>query len=372
MITQNQNEKFGGKTAVIFGPKHEAGCFVSTAKEGFFKKQSTRVYFTGGEHGRQPKLIAEFKYNPAIESEGRIQLHDAFVADIDKLMMNGYDAMTASLEILRAAETESLGVIQLSEISRAGNAETLHSLRELLANDGYESETSKIRKAEALGYRKSAEQGDATAQLNLGDAYSSGTGVTEDHVEAVKWWRKSAEQGNAEAQLSLGYAYFNGNGVTKDSVEAVKWWRKAAEQGNAKAQRSLATAYFNGEGVTKDSGEAVKWLRKSAEQGDATAQLSLGYAYFNGNGVTKDSVEAVKWWRKCAEQGYADAQYSLGRAYYNGEGVTKDSGEAYAWFVMADERGGCEKASEEVKKMTKEQVAAARKRAKELIAAIRK
>ena len=36
--------------------------------------------------------------------------------------------------------------------------------------------------------RKKAEQGDATAQKNLGDAYWEGEGVPEDKAEAVKWF----------------------------------------------------------------------------------------------------------------------------------------------------------------------------------------
>ena len=48
--------------------------------------------------------------------------------------------------------------------------------------------------------RKKARRGDATAQYNLGLMYKSGKGLTEDKVEAAKWFRKAAEQGLAEAQ----------------------------------------------------------------------------------------------------------------------------------------------------------------------------
>ena len=49
-----------------------------------------------------------------------------------------------------------------------------------------------------------AEQGDASAQFNLGVIYDLGKGVTEDDEEAAKWYLKSANQGQAEAQYSLG------------------------------------------------------------------------------------------------------------------------------------------------------------------------
>lgn len=84
--------------------------------------------------------------------------------------------------------------------------------------------------------RTAAEQGDATAQCNLGNAYYIGQGAPLDHAKAVEWWRKAAEQGDARAQLNLGFAYYRGEGITKDRAKAVEWWRRAAGQGDAKAQ----------------------------------------------------------------------------------------------------------------------------------------
>ena len=55
----------------------------------------------------------------------------------------------------------------------------------------------------------------------------------------MKWYRKSAEQGNATAHYNLGLCYDKGSGVTKDYSEAVKWYKKAAEQGDVDAQREL-------------------------------------------------------------------------------------------------------------------------------------
>ena len=68
-----------------------------------------------------------------------------------------------------------------------------------------------------------AEQGDASAQFNLGQMYQEGRGVAQSDAEAVKWFRKSAEQGDANAQFNLGSMYRNGLGVTQSDTEAVKW-----------------------------------------------------------------------------------------------------------------------------------------------------
>ena len=48
-------------------------------------------------------------------------------------------------------------------------------------------------------YTKAAEQGDATAQYNLGACYEYGEGVEQDMEKAVELYRKAAEQGDADA-----------------------------------------------------------------------------------------------------------------------------------------------------------------------------
>ena len=88
-------------------------------------------------------------------------------------------------------------------------------------------------------FQKSAEQGDASAQFNLGACYYNGEGVPQSYSEAVKWYLKSAEQGYAAAQYKLGVCYDKGNGVPQSYSEAVKWFKKAAEQGNAMAIEAL-------------------------------------------------------------------------------------------------------------------------------------
>ena len=76
-----------------------------------------------------------------------------------------------------------------------------------------------------------AEQGDATAQCNLGIMYEFGKGVAQDDAEAVKWYRLAAEQGDAHGQYSLGLMYELGRGVAQDYAEAMRWYRQAADQG---------------------------------------------------------------------------------------------------------------------------------------------
>jgi hypothetical protein len=52
-----------------------------------------------------------------------------------------------------------------------------------------------------------AEAGDKVAQNNLGVLYRDGLGVEKNPSDALSWFQKSAEQGYAKAQLNLGQLY---------------------------------------------------------------------------------------------------------------------------------------------------------------------
>ena len=125
-----------------------------------------------------------------------------------------------------------------------------------------------------------------------------------DTKEALVSCQKTAEQGDALAQIYLGNKYHHGKGdVTKDYKQALHWYKKAADQGWATAQYDLGQMYFRGEGVTQDYKEAVKWYRKAAEQGYARAQVNLGLMYYNGDAVIQDNVYAHMWWNISASIG---------------------------------------------------------------------
>ena len=222
-----------------------------------------------------------------------------------------------------------------------------------------------------------AEQGDAEAQLYLGDMYRNGRGVRKDEQEEEKWYRMAhrnfrllAEQGDAKAQYHLGVIYRYGLGVRKNDEEAVRWYRKAAEQGQTWGQDRLGFMYANGRGVRKNDKEAVRWYRKAAEQGHVACQSELGVMYYYGRGVQKNYAEAVRWYRKAAEQGYVASQSNLGVMYEKGRGVGQDYITAYMWYILATAEGTENEIIREnfkslTKKMTRAQIAEARRRADE-------
>ena len=121
----------------------------------------------------------------------------------------------------------------------------------------------------------------------------------------MKWIRKTADNGDTTAQYALAICYAEGHGVKQDVSEVVKWLRKAAEQGFVDAQFKLAQGYATGElGLPTDYTESAKWLELAAKQGHVEAQYMLGCYYKYGYGVEKSAEQADFWFRKVAEQGY--------------------------------------------------------------------
>src|SRR5262245_35157776 len=62
---------------------------------------------------------------------------------------------------------------------------------------------------------------------------------------AMKWFRKTADQGHASAQFYLGLRYANGQGVPQDYMQALKWFNLAAARFRASEtqSRNLAIAH---------------------------------------------------------------------------------------------------------------------------------
>ena len=64
-------------------------------------------------------------------------------------------------------------------------------------------------------------------------AYESG-----DYATALREWTPLAEQGDASAQFNLGAKYHNGQGVIQDNVYAHMWWNIAASSGHKGAVKN--------------------------------------------------------------------------------------------------------------------------------------
>jgi TonB family protein len=158
---------------------------------------------------------------------------------------------------------------------------------------------------------KAADQGSASAQVNIGYFYQNGWGVKQDYAEAMRWYLGPANKGNAYAQTDIGWLYENGRGVARDYAVAMAWHYRAARQGHAQALNAIGWLYQNGSGVDQDYAKASDWYRKAAEQGNSDAMNNLGRLYDQGLGVHQDSTEAAEWYRKAIAKGNTRASLNL-------------------------------------------------------------
>ena len=77
--------------------------------------------------------------------------------------------------------------------------------------------------------------------------YERGEGVRQDAAEALRLYTLAAEQGAATAQVNVGIMRMQGFDVEQDDNEAVKWFGRAADQGHAQAiqmQAHMFSAMF--------------------------------------------------------------------------------------------------------------------------------
>jgi uncharacterized protein len=128
-----------------------------------------------------------------------------------------------------------------------------------------------------------------------------------DYKAAVDRWRRAANDGNADAQFNLGQAYKTGRGVPQDLKQAESWYRKAALQGHEQAESNYGLALFdNGKRA-----EAVQWLQKGVGRGDARAQYVYGIMLFNGDAVEKDWTRAYALMVRSSQSGLDVASKAL-------------------------------------------------------------
>ena len=125
---------------------------------------------------------------------------------------------------------------------------------------------------------------------------------TGDFATALSEWKPLAEQGDATAQINLGVMYEDGKGVSRDYESAVKWYRLAAEQGDVRAQINLGLMYAKGAGVIQDSVYAHMWSNIAASTGDKVAVSNRDIV---ANHMTPAEISAAqKLARECVRKKY--------------------------------------------------------------------
>ena len=68
--------------------------------------------------------------------------------------------------------------------------------------------------------------------------YVNGRGVPQDYEKAIEWFTKSAVQGFARAQFNLGWMYAKGKGLMQNYKKAYMWFNLASHNGSSEGQKS--------------------------------------------------------------------------------------------------------------------------------------
>lgn len=142
-----------------------------------------------------------------------------------------------------------------------------------------------------------AQEGDAAAQLYVGEIFEKGLGAQADYNAAAQWYEKAANQGNFQAQLNLGHLYEKGLGVSQNKETAMRWYRKSAGLDEAGLQFTPAVdaqmISSNSNGNTNPNTELTA-LREEVAQSRQEAEKSRQEAEQLRNQLQNTRNQAVE------------------------------------------------------------------------------
>ncbi len=191
--------------------------------------------------------------------------------------------------------------------------------------------------------RAAAENGDANAQLQLGEALLFGTmGVPEDRGTALELITAAAEGGSVDAKARLGTILVDGFYTDADPERGVALLEDAARAGDASAIETLGTVYLWGQGVDADPARARELLSQAAQNGSIDAKRILGEQLVGGWVLEQDVDAGLGLLEEAVAEGDAKSEVALGKILLYGQGVRKDKSRARTLFEAAAEKGNGE------------------------------
>ena len=187
---------------------------------------------------------------------------------------------------------------QLGRLARVGQcpggdqrAKRQPETRRLLAGQG----PGKIRELRRSGgpVPRTGRTGLRPGADHAGQSLQTGSGRAQSDVQAVKWYRKAAEQGFSSGQIELAEAYRLGLGVKKDEGQAAKWYRKAGEQGDRYAKYSLALLCRQGRCAADDEAQAAVWAGGRTIERPDEDQTKLRILLGAGRSMTVERFDGI-------------------------------------------------------------------------------
>src|SRR5262249_6351139 len=121
------------------------------------------------------------------------------------------DALTANRWIGLARNVVEVGLLALVLSPTIARSDDTSVCANALIVFTAEEKANAAKACESLATR-----GDAKAQDTLGTLFRLGWGVERDQARALDWYQKSADQGYASAQNNLGWMYESGAVVSQN------------------------------------------------------------------------------------------------------------------------------------------------------------
>lgn len=188
-------------------------------------------------------------------------------------------------------------------------------------------------------FQKAADQGNAVAQVKVGDLLSKGEHIARDIDLAATYHRKAADQQHRGAMKELAKYYETPGSRWQNVTWSANWYRRAARAGDLEAAVRTGDNYASGQGLEHSRSEAFSWYQKAAFSKSVPAFVKVAECYENGFGAPQDLREATGWYEKAARAGHAQAQFKVAQAFLNGVGVEPNKVKAYTWLKKAAGQG---------------------------------
>ena len=174
-------------------------------------------------------------------------------------------------------------------------------------------------------YKLATEMNDTSAQYFIGRKFYLGTKVTENKIEAAKWFEMAAIKGHKKAEYMLGKMYMYGEGIQKNVAKALELLSKAANKNHVEAQYELANFYYFGYNGKKDVKQAITWYQSAANERHAKSQFQLGKILYGGTGIEADKKKGKKLLELAYENGISEAKQYLSSEGNNKQTKTKNT-----------------------------------------------
>ncbi len=287
----------------------------------------------------------------------------------------GLVALTGSL-LLHACASWAAIVLPSAGAGDAGTAASSSAAPAAPAAPGSSIRVPTPRSDASLqALRRQAQEGEVSAQFELGMYYYHNAGLPQAGAQARQWLGQAAAQGDARAMAALGYMLGTGTGGVRDVPAGRQWLQRAADARLAKATylRSLVERRVTGPRAMQQSrllleqaardgdamalndlaverelegrmneakelyaqaqaggsqtaaqnlariasyqrastSEQLGRLRARADEGNANALLELAYRYHLGRGVQRNFATAIQYYRRAADAGSPKAREFL-------------------------------------------------------------